>query len=379
MDFAEIQAMMIRVVSHFTAAVENTGIYPDDHPLVISIRRDTHKLLAEIFDWKKEITIMLIGDSLMANKRPLIMSGAGKNAFIQILRKHAIERVTFSRGLPLAELTEFIKAVSTESLAAMRSPRYIRWGKLEIKDYDDQEMDDIDSPEEDSNTIYDMETLTTEQKINNIYRNTLSGESINVSDTNEIVRHFLESIRREANPLRLLAETKSNDEYTFTHTANVGILTLFFAEHLGFQGSDLRNIGIAALLHDVGKVTTPDDILSKPGSLNSDERAVMETHTTKGAFRLMEQAGIPNIAVLGAMEHHMKFDGSGYPRITGGWEQNIVSQMITITDVYDAMRTIRPYRPIPVPMEKVIHVFKQGSGSAFNPDLVERFLNLMDM
>lgn len=371
--------MMIRVVSHFTAAVENTGIYPDDHPLVISIRQDTHKLLAEIFEWKKEITIMLIGDSLMANKRPLIMSGAGKNAFIQILRKHAIERVSFSRGLPLSELTEFIKAVSTESLGAMRSPRYIRWGKLEIKDYADQEIDDLDSPEEDINTIYDLEALTTEQKIDNIYRNTLSGESINVSDTNEIIRHFLESIRREANPLRLLAETKSNDEYTFTHTANVGILTLFFAEHLGFQGSDLRNIGVAALLHDVGKVTTPDDILSKPGSLNLDERALMETHTTKGAFRLMEQAGIPNIAVLGAMEHHMKYDGSGYPRIKGGWEQNIVSQMITITDVYDAMRTIRPYRPIPVPMEKVIHLFKQGSGSDFNPYLVERFLDLMDM
>ncbi len=379
MDFAEIQAMMIRVVSHFTAAVENTGIYPDDHPLVISFRQDTHKLLAEIFERKKEVTIMLIGDRLMADKRPLIMSGAGKNALIQILKNNSIERVTFSKGLPLSELTDFIKAVSTESLANVRSPRHIRWGKLEIKDYDDQEMDDIDSPEENINTIYDMEALTTEQKINNIYRNTLSGESINVSDTDELVRHFLESIRREANPLRLLAETKSNDEYTFTHTANVGILTLFFAEHLGFQGSDLRNIGVAALLHDVGKVTTPEDILSKTGSLNPDERALMETHTTKGAFRLMEQAGIPNIAVLGAMEHHMKYDGSGYPRIRGGWEQNIVSQMITITDVYDAMRTIRPYRPIPVPMEKVIHLFTKGSGSDFNPYLVERFLNLMDM
>jgi putative nucleotidyltransferase with HDIG domain len=379
MDFAEFQILMSRVVNHFTAAIENTGIYPDDHPQVISFIRETHNLLTEMFELKREITIMLIGDSLMVDKQPLIILDAGKAAFIKILRDHSIERMTFTKGLPLTELAEFIKGLSAESLSAVRSSSHIRWGKLELKDYNDLDTGSIDYSADDIDSIYDMQTLTTEQRINNIYGNTLNGEKINLTDTDEIVRHFMDSIHREANPLRLLAETKSNDEYTFTHTANVGILTLFFAEHLGFQGSDLKNIGVAALLHDVGKVTTPEEILSKTGPLNSDERSIMETHTTKGAFKLMEQADIPNIAVLGAMEHHMKYDGTGYPRIRGGWKQNIVSQLISITDIYDALRTIRPYRPIPVPVEKVIHVFTKGSGSDFNPYLVERFLKLMDM
>jgi response regulator RpfG family c-di-GMP phosphodiesterase len=74
----------------------------------------------------------------------------------------------------------------------------------------------------------------------------------------------------------------------------------------------------------------------------------------------------------------MKYDGTGYPRVKGIGEQSIVSQIISITDVYDALRTIRPYRPDPMPMDRIIQIFRSGSGSNFNPYLVERFLNLVD-
>ena len=257
---------------------------------------------------------------------------------------------------------------------ARRSIPHIKFGKLESKDRDDQEGDDSS----DTEVTHDLEILTTEERIKNIYRKTASGGKINPEDTDEIIRHLIDNIQREANPLRLLAETKSNDEYTFTHTANVGVLTLFLAQHLGFNGSVLNNIGVAGILHDVGKVTTPDEILSKPGPLTPDERAVMETHSLKGALNLMKQANITNVAVLGAMEHHMKYDGTGYPRVKGGWEQNIVGQMISVADVYDALRTIRPYRPNPMPMDRIIQIFKKDSGTAFNPTLVERFLTLID-
>ena len=103
----------------------------------------------------------------------------------------------------------------------------------------------------------------------------------------------------------------------------------------------------------------------------------MELHAIRGAFNLMEQANITNIAVLGAMEHHMKYDGTGYPRVKGGWEPHIVSQMISIADVYDALRTMRPYRRNPMPTDRIIQIFKKDSGTAFNPHLVERFLNLI--
>jgi HD-GYP domain-containing protein (c-di-GMP phosphodiesterase class II) len=376
MDSAEFQKMISKVVTQFTAAVQNAGIYPNDHPQVLSYIRETYRLLEELLEGKREITLLLIGDSLMVEKRPLAIAGACETAFIQILGNNGIERVTFIKGLSLVQLQEFIRYLSSASVAAMPAVRTIKFGKLEIKDQDDRDADPDDSSAVE--TIHDMETQTTEERIKNIYRNTSGGGKINLEDTDDIVRHFTDNIHREANPLRLLAETKSNDEYTFTHTANVGILTLFFAEHLGFKGSTLNKIGVAAILHDVGKVTTPDAILSKKGPLTPDERTVMETHSFRGALNLMEQANITNVAVLAAMEHHMKYDGTGYPRVKGKWEQNIVSQIISITDVYDALRTIRPYRPEPMPMDRIIQIFKKDSGTAFNPTLVERFLSLVD-
>jgi response regulator RpfG family c-di-GMP phosphodiesterase len=92
----------------------------------------------------------------------------------------------------------------------------------------------------------------------------------------------------------------------------------------------------------------------------------------------MEQGNITNVAVLAALEHHMKYDGTGYPRVKGMREQSIVSQIISIADVYDALRTTRPYRPDPMPVDQIIQIFRSGSGAEFNPTLVERFLTLID-
>lgn len=375
MDSATFQIEMGQMVTHFTAAIQNAGIYPADHPQVLSYIRETHRLLEALFSVKRTVTLLLIGDSLMADKRPLPVSGACEKAFVKILRDNSIERVSFSKGLSLAQLDEFIRHLSSATASAMRSGRYIRFGKLDMKAHDDRDEDD---PSAENEQVLDLHALTTEERIKNIFSDSLAGGEISPEDSDEIVRHFMDNIHREANPLRLLAETKSNDEYTFTHTANVGILTLFLAEHLGFKGSTLNNMGVAAILHDVGKVNTPDEILSKKGPLTPDEREVMETHALDGALKLMEQGNITNLAVLAALEHHMKYDGTGYPRVKGIREQSIVSQIISIADVYDALRTTRPYRPDPMPMDRIIQIFRSGSGTNFNPDLVERFLNLVD-
>ncbi len=375
MNSAEYQKLMSRLIPYFTAAVQNAGIYPDNHPQSISYMQETHRVLEEMFEAKKEITILLIGDSLMSDNRPLNVTASCEGAFAQILRNNAIERISFIKGLVFAEFKEFIKSLSSGAVSSMSSMRHVGFGKLRIREHEDLNTD-LDA-------LYSVETdafhevaKTADDKIKNIYRDT-SGGKINLDDTNDIVRLFRDNLQKESNPLHLLAITKSNDEYTFTHTANVGILTLYFAEHLGFKGSYLNDIGVAAILHDVGKVTTPDSVLSKPGPLTPDERAVMEMHAMKGALSLIEQVNIANIAVLTAFEHHMKYDGTGYPRVKGKWEQNIVSQMISVADVYDALRTMRPYRQEVMPMERVIQIFKNGSGTDFNPYLVERFLNLI--
>jgi HD-GYP domain-containing protein (c-di-GMP phosphodiesterase class II) len=380
MDSAECNKEISKVITQLTAAIQNVGMYPHDHPQIVSYIQEAHDCLGALLKTKRDITIILIGEYLMADNRPLIIAGTYKAAFARILKKCSIERITFLRGLPLAELEQLIRNLASSSVFSMRSTRYIKTGKLKLKDGDEDGVMgglDIELSAKDIAVTLDLRFQSPDQGIQNIYPNIMNNNYVNLDRVDEIVFCFMENMSKESKPLNLLVEIKSNNEYTYVHAANVGILTMFLAEYIGFEGSHLKEIGVAAILHDVGKVTIPDEILLKPGMLTYDERTVMENHPVVGAMRLMEMKGISNLAVIVAMEHHIKFNGSGYPRIRGGWKANIVSQMITVADVFDALRTNRPYRG-PIPQDHIAQVLIKESGTTFNPYLVKHFLNLID-
>ncbi len=214
------------------------------------------------------------------------------------------------------------------------------------------------------------------EHLKELYLNVKKHKKINVQGVDEMVKGFIRGFRQELNPLSLLASLKSVHEYTFTHVTNVCILTMSLAESLGFRGENLHQMGVASLLHDVGKIFIPEEILNKPGKLSPDERAIIETHTVKGARYLMGLEGIPKLAVISALEHHLKYDGSGYPSIKGGWTPNIASQIICVADVFDAMRSKRSYQEA-MPLTRIEEVLRNGSGTSFNPQLVDHFLKLV--
>ena len=110
--------------------------------------------------------------------------------------------------------------------------------------------------------------------------------------------------------------------------------------------------------------------------MTDDERSVIETHSAKGANFILTQKSIPRLAVLSALEHHIRYDGSGYPNVSRDYRPNIVSQMITISDVFDAMRSRRPYKE-PASMETIVRILNAEKGVTFNPMLVENFLRLL--
>lgn len=172
-----------------------------------------------------------------------------------------------------------------------------------------------------------------------------------------MVDTFVRAFEYGVSPLQMLANLRSADEYTFTHVVNVCILTMSQAEALGFRGNGLYEIGMALALHDAGKLLIPQEILNKPGALTPQERSIMETHTIQGANYVLGLKNVPKPSVLAALEHHLKFDGSGYPVISKGWQPHIVSQMIAISDVFDALRSRRCYRE-PAPMERIVEILK---------------------
>jgi HD-GYP domain-containing protein (c-di-GMP phosphodiesterase class II) len=372
----DFQEALGRVIAQLTAAVTNTGLYSPAHPMVAQYTEKAYVVLTDLLNIRPEITLLLIGEDLVADNRPLPSGGAYVTNFVRTMKRKGIERMSFIPGLSRDELGRLIQDLAAGDGTPVRSSACVKLGKVELRVRQDgavQQAADLSDAE--LQTMLKV-TATELDEIKNLYFSIKKHKKIDVRGVDDVVKGFVTGFRREMNPLALLATLKSSHEYTFTHVTNVGILTMSQAQSLGFTGEHLHQIGVASLLHDVGKLFIPEEILNKPSQLNADERKIIETHTTKGARYLMGLEGIPKVAVLAALEHHLKYDGTGYPSIKGGWMPNIVSQIISIADVFDAMRSRRSYSE-PMPMDKIEQVLLKGSGVSFNPKLVEHFLKLI--
>ncbi len=169
-----------------------------------------------------------------------------------------------------------------------------------------------------------------------------------------------------------------HEDYTFTHMVNVTILTLAQGHHFGLDGALLRAFGTAALLHDIGKVRTPPAILHKPDRLTADEFTVMKRHVIDGAAILQRTPGLAPLAAVVAFEHHLKEDMSGYPEGVPARQLNVCTMMVTIADVFDALRSHRPYRQ-GLATSRVRAIMSEPGGPAFNRPLLMRFVALMGL
>jgi HD-GYP domain-containing protein (c-di-GMP phosphodiesterase class II) len=191
-----------------------------------------------------------------------------------------------------------------------------------------------------------------------------------------MVSGFIEAFRQNANPFLALVPIRMQDEYTFTHSVDVGILNIAQGMALGIEGQMLHDIGIAGMLHDAGKIFVDREILNKPGKLDDYEFEMIKQHPTRGAQYLMNQDGIPRLAVFSAYEHHMRYDLTGYPKAPSGWALNIASQMTMISDTFDALRTRRTYKGS-WDFSRVSGLLLSLSGTQLNPDLTLNFLKAL--
>jgi putative nucleotidyltransferase with HDIG domain len=357
---------IVKIITEIVSTVTNMHLYPPTHPQVAPLVDRVYQSITALLEAAPELTLIIVDEDIVFSGKPLPGVGPAGKGFIKLLAKKGIERITLLSGLSKEQLFGFLNDLASADVKAVASRSCIKVGRVSFDGELDGESDDF---AEFRNTILaDLKAL---------YYGIHSGKKFAIDEVKHIVSRFIENFTRSMNPLSLLASLKSEDEYTYVHATNVALLTMSLAEYLGFSGRPLETIGVAALLHDVGKMVIPDEILNKPGALDTDERTVMETHPLMGLQYLTKQADVPSLALIAAMEHHLKYDGSGYPRINDNWRPNIVSQMVSVADVFDALRSKRPYRD-PVAQDKIISILRHESGKALNPELVEHFISMVE-
>jgi len=209
-----------------------------------------------------------------------------------------------------------------------------------------------------------------------IWEQALADGSPDPSLATRLVDGLASAVGQNRRAMLALTALYRYDNYTFTHMVNVSVLIMAQARSLGIDGALLRQFGLAGLMHDIGKIRTPAEILTKPEKLTETEFAVMMKHPVDGADMLRRRLELPPIAAVVAFEHHLRVDGTGYPGGVSRPSLNLATQLCSIADVYDAMRSQRAYQRA-FPTDRIVAVLKQNDGSRFDQRLVRRFSQLL--
>ncbi|MBW8771733.1 MAG: HD domain-containing protein [Gemmatimonadetes bacterium] len=191
-----------------------------------------------------------------------------------------------------------------------------------------------------------------------------------------VVRSLSVAMHSDSQMIIPLLQLKEFDQYTTTHSTNVAVLAMALAEYLELGAKDVRNYGVAGLLHDLGKVRVPKDILIKPGKLTEQERDVMRLHPEDGARIILQRESRLDLAATVAYEHHIVLNGTGYPHLHYPRHCHHASHLVHICDFYDALRTNRPYRAA-WESEKVLTYIENGIGREFEETAARAFVAMM--
>jgi HD-GYP domain-containing protein (c-di-GMP phosphodiesterase class II) len=200
------------------------------------------------------------------------------------------------------------------------------------------------------------------------------GREVNLASVNEVVGGMVESLVRNRDSLTSLTRLKSFDEYTFYHSVNVGVLATSLGRHRGIEGDALIRLGAGALLHDIGKVMIPVEILNKPGKFTKEEFEVMKRHPEAGAEILAKTAGIAEETICPCLEHQERGDGKGYPYGKKLPEMSLNGLITQVADVYDAITSERVYHKAKPPYEVLRFLYNLGKSGELDLTIVQQFI-----
>jgi HD-GYP domain-containing protein (c-di-GMP phosphodiesterase class II) len=349
------------------SAVNMRTLYPANHPRVV---QSVDAIVASLKRVVKEtggesVTFLIVDNDLVVEQEAMRKETLSLRQFVETLKGRGIERLTLAEGLEPAETHQFIAALASSTTP--ESSPHIILGRVHIT---------VDQPKPKEEEQHE---LTPEQLefMREAFARFRDEQNLPFQQMEDLVWSFIDSLSRTTRSILPLAKLKEHDEYTFIHSVNVSLLVLAQARSFGFKGAALHAFGMAGLLHDIGKLMVPLNVLNKPGKLEGEEWAKMKSHTEQGALYLSRTEGATPLSIVVAYEHHLRYDGQpNYPDLRSPRRPNLASRMVSIADTYDAMSTVRPYQE-PLMRATAFEILQKRAETFYDPLLVANFVRLV--
>lgn len=237
--------------------------------------------------------------------------------------------------------------------------------------------------------IVNDKSIATERKCEILYATTLAltqeltaapPDAKSISKAEKLTQNTVDLVLKNQKAFNHLFNMSNHDFYTATHTSNVSVMLVAFASKIGIKDSALLNeLGTGSLLHDVGKIFVPQDLLNKSEKLTDEEFEIIKSHVAKGVEHLKKQSSLSENTLKLIAEHHEKLDGKGYPNALAGDDISIYGRMITIVDMFEAMTSVRPYRDSAMSSEKAMSIISDMAPDQLDQRIVNSFDNFIEL
>ena len=356
--------------------IRGAQLYSPNHPLITRNLEALYDTLGQLHASQPSIAIGVVGDEIVVADTPLPKAAAALGELIRRLQAGGIERITIDQGVTVEELMAFVMAVGA------LNPRATAGEQADVPTLPHIRVGRISASQEQSGGIsIDMAAIQrlyadATQPAQDVWDSAQTEGKPELGIARNMVEGLADTVTQNRTAVVALTAMKNYDNYTFTHMVNVSILTMGQARALGIEGRLLREFGLSALMHDIGKVRTPIEILNKTTGLNDEEFDVMKRHVVDGAEILRQTPETPILAPVVAFEHHLRLDGTGYPESVARPHLNVGTMLCSIADVFDAMRSQRAYQQA-FPTDRILAVLKRNDGSQFDQNLIRRFVQLI--
>jgi putative nucleotidyltransferase with HDIG domain len=375
MTTSELAPLAIRFLNTFAQALSTMTLYPDGHPSREGIIDTAYENLRAVQAMDRRASFSFLGDEVVLGQRPLRELRGWD--WCQRLASAGIQRLQFESEVTREEFEGFMSEVLARlTLSAMQQPGPtasgasgpIRYGAVGIRELTPE-------PELATATI-ELSLAEEAETVRWLHQETQRSQGLPLAEAEAVVRSLATAMHGDQAVVLPLLQIRRYDEYTTTHSLNVCVLSMGLAEWVGLGARDVRAFGTAGLLHDIGKIKIPSEILNKAGRLEPEEREIMNQHPVFGAQIIIESEERLDLSAVVAYEHHIMVNGGGYPRFDYPRECHEASKLVHVCDVYDALRTNRPYRAA-WPAPKVLSYVEDRAGTEFDPEVARAFVKMM--
>jgi HD-GYP domain-containing protein (c-di-GMP phosphodiesterase class II) len=370
-------------LQRLNSVIKHSQFYPESHPILVESINSFRDYLKIIFEEFGRMQINFYEGEIFLFGRFVPRLSKSFEKIVEFFEKRNMLEITILPGVTDSEIYEFSKAVSDKPeniessggiqtiLANLDITHIIITSAKPTKSSSSE--DDFDS---DFVGISEETYMYAVSIVKNIANSVLSGMPVQVQEAKKLVDNLVEKVLENPDALIRLSVLKNYDEDTFYHSVNVMLLSITLAASLGFERPVLAALGLSALLHDIGKVKIPPEILKKPTSLTKEEWKTMQMHVIWGAESLLSSKGLNKIAVVVALEHHLGYDKSGYPRLYLVSRPHIFSRVVNVVDVYDALTSQRAYRKPTLP-DNALRLIHVQAGKKLDPLIAKAFIRMM--